>query len=84
MARGSGSSGGSSSYRQWAAAERAAEREREQKRKQAEKDRAVAEAVARDEEAVARTEAVERRVAELEGLLRSSLRRDPRIRFEAR
>ena len=83
MARGSGSSGGSSSYRQWAAAERAAEREREQKRKQAEKDRAVAEAVARDEEAVARTEAVERRVAELEGLLRSSLRRDPRIRFEA-
>ena len=37
MARGSGSSG--NSYRQWAAAERAAQREQEQKTKQAEKGR---------------------------------------------
>jgi restriction system protein len=81
MARGSGSSGGS--YRQWAAAERAAEREREQKRKQAEKDRAAAEAAARDDEAVAGTAEIERRVAELESLLRSSLGRDPRISFES-
>jgi restriction system protein len=80
MARGSGSSGGSS-YRQWAAAEHAAERERQRKEKQAEKDRQDAEAAARDEEAAARTEAVEQRVAELESLLRSSLGRDPRIRF---
>ncbi|MGH3281387.1 MAG: restriction endonuclease [Trebonia sp.] len=81
MARGSGSSGGS--YRQWAAAERAAEREREQKRKQAEKDRAVAAAAARDDEAAAGTAEIERRVAELESLLRSSLGRDPRVRFES-
>jgi restriction system protein len=83
MARGSGSSGGSNSYRQWAAAEHAAEKERERQAKQAEKDRIAAEATARDEEAAAKTEAVERRVAELEGLLRSSLHRDPRIRFES-
>lgn len=83
MARGSGSSGGSYSYRQWAAAERAAERERQREERQAEKDRQDAEAAARDEEAAARTEAVEQRVAELESLLRSSLGRDPRIRFDS-
>ena len=81
MARGSGSSG--YSYRQWAAAERAAEREREQKRKQAEKDRLAAEAAARDDEAAAKTKAIEQRVAELGDLLRSSLGRDPRIRFDS-
>ena len=81
MARGSGSSGGS--YRQWAAAERAAERERERKEKQAEKDRAAAQAAARDDEAAAGTAKIEQRVAELESLLRSSLGRDPRIRFES-
>ncbi len=81
MTRGSGSSGGS--YRQWAAAERAAQREREQRKKQAEKDRLAAEAAARDEEAVAKTEAVEQRITELESLLRSSLGRDPRIRFDS-
>ena len=83
MTRGRGSSSGPYSYRQWAAAERAAQREREQRKKQAEKDRLAAEAAARDGESAARTEAVEQRVAELEGLLRSSLRRDPRIRFES-
>jgi|HubBroStandDraft_1064217.scaffolds.fasta_scaffold22021_2 restriction system protein len=81
MTRGSGSSGGS--YRQWAASERAAQREREQRKKQAEKDRLAAEAAARDDEAVAKTEAVEQRVTELESLLRSSLGRDPRIRFDS-
>jgi restriction system protein len=44
-------------------------------------DRQDAEAAARDQEAPARTEAVEQRVAELESLPRSSLGRDPRIRF---
>jgi hypothetical protein len=83
VARGSGSSGGSYSYRQWAVAERAAEREREQRRKQAEKDRVAAEVAARDDEAAARTLDVEQRVAELESLLRSSLGRDPRIRFDS-
>ena len=77
MARGSGSSGGSYSYRQWAAAERAAQKEREQRERQAEKDRVAAEAAARDEEAAAKTEAIERRVAELESLLRSSLGQGP-------
>jgi restriction system protein len=83
MARGSGSSGGSPSYRQWAAAERAAQREREQRQRQALKDRIAAEAAARDAEAAARTEAVGRRVAELENLLRTALGRDPRIRFDS-
>ena len=81
MARGSGSSG--NSYRQWAAAERAAEREKEQKEKQAAKDLAAAEAAARDEDAAVRTRSVEQRVGDLEGLLRSSLTRDPRIRFSS-
>jgi hypothetical protein len=83
MARGSGSSGGSYSYRQWAAAERAAERERERKEKQVAKDRLDAEAAARDAEAAAGTEAVERRAAELGSLLRSSLGRDPRVSFDS-
>jgi restriction system protein len=79
MARGSGSSGNSYSYREWAAAQKDLER----RERQAEKDRLAAEAVARDEEAVAKTEAVERRVAELESLLRSSLTRDARISFDS-
>jgi restriction system protein len=79
MARGSGSSGGPYTYREFAAAQK----ERERQERQAEKDRIAAEAVARDEEAAARTEAVERRVAELESLLRSSLTRDPRISFDS-
>jgi restriction system protein len=83
MARGAGSSGGSYSYRQWAAAERAAQREREQRTKQTEKDRLAAEAAARDGEAIAETEAVEQRATELESLLRSSLVRDPRIHFDS-
>lgn len=70
MARGSGSSGGSYSYRQWAAAERAAQRERDQRQRQAVKGRQIAEAVARDEEAVEKTAVIERRVAKLEGLYR--------------
>lgn len=83
MARGS-----SGSYREWERAQRAAERAREQAAKKAEADRkaqereqAAAESVARDEEATVKTGALEQRVAELENLLRSSLRRDPRIRF---
>ena len=83
MARGSGSSGNSYSYRQWAAAERADQKERERRDRQAEKDRIAAETAARDEEAAARTEAIERRVVELENLLRSSLARDPRISFDS-
>jgi restriction system protein len=80
MARGSGSSG-SYSYRQWAAAERAAQRERERQAKEAEKARVLAEAKARDDDAAAKTGAIEQRCAELESLLRSSLSRDPRISF---
>jgi restriction system protein len=87
MARGSSSSG---SYRDWEAARRAeqraterAERERERKRKAQERERIQAEASARDQEATARTLAVEQRVEELEGLLRSSLRRDPRIKISS-
>ena len=83
MARGSGSSGSSYSYREWAAAERAVQREGEQRERKAEKDRNAAEVVARDEEAAAKTEAVERRVAGLESLLRSSLAWDPRISFDS-
>src|SRR6266536_411684 len=83
MARGSRSSG---SYREWEAARRAEERAaeqaarlEEQRRKARERERAVAEAAARDRKAAARTLAVDQRIAELEGLLRSSLARDPRI-----
>lgn len=77
MTRSSGPSGGS--YREWAAAERAAQREQEQRERKAEKDRVAAEAAGRDEEAVAKTEDISRRVLDLENLLRSSLDRDPRI-----
>ena len=59
------------------------QKERERRERQAEKDRIAAEAAARDKEAVAKTEAVERRVDELESLLRSSLARDPRISFDS-
>jgi restriction system protein len=83
MGRGSGSSGGSYSYKQWAAAERAAERERKQKETEAAKERAAAESTARDDEAADKTSAVERRVTELGSLLRSSLGRDPRIPFDS-
>jgi restriction system protein len=76
MPRGSGSSG-SYSYRDWAAAERA----RQQAAKQADKDRIAAESQARDDEAAAKTAAIEQRVVELEGLLRSSLTREPRIKI---
>jgi restriction system protein len=79
MARGSGSSGGSYSYRQWAADERAAQ----QQRRQADKDRIAAEAAARDKDAAARSEAIEQRVAGLGSLLRTSLTHDPRISFDS-
>lgn len=87
MARGSGSSG---SYRDWAAAQRAEQRAREQAEKKAEAERkarereqAAAESAARDQEAIAKTGAVEHRVAELQDLLRSSLSKDPRISFDS-
>jgi restriction system protein len=51
----------------------------EQQRKAQERDRMAQEAAARDREADARTMDVGRKVAELQGLLRSSLTRDPRI-----
>src|SRR5690348_13252146 len=79
MARRSDSSG---SYREWAAAHRAAEQEAkraEQRRKAQERDRLAKEAVARDDEAAAKTAAIERQVATLQGLLQSSLKRDPKI-----
>ena len=79
MGRSSGSSGGPYTYREYAAAQK----ERERRERQAEKDRIAAEAVARDKEAVAKTKAIERRVAELENLLRSSLARDPGISFDS-
>ena len=81
MARGSGSYG---SYREWEAAQGAAERaekKAEQERQKQARERAAAEVTARDEEAAAKTAAIARRVAELEGLLRSSLTWDPRISF---
>jgi restriction system protein len=79
MARRSDSSG---SYREWAAAQRAAEQEAkraEQRRKAQERDRLAKAAVARDDEAAAKTAAIERQVATLQGLLQSSLKRDPKI-----
>jgi restriction system protein len=81
MARGSSSY---SSYREWEAAQRAAERaekKAEQERQKRARERAAAEAAARDEEAATKTAGIERRVAELEGMLRSSLTRNPRISF---
>ena len=79
MARRSDSPG---SYREWAAAQRAAEQEAkraEQQRKARERDRLAKEATARDDEATAKTAAIERQVATLQGLLQSSLARDPKI-----
>src|SRR5438046_2958364 len=76
MARGPSSFG---SYREWEAAQRAQQRAREQAARKEERERAVREARERDEDAEARTRAVEQRVTDLEGLLRSSLARDPRI-----
>mgnify|MGYP001294806833 CR=1 FL=1 len=80
--------GGSGSYRQWAAEQHALERAREQaakkaevERKARERQRATAESAARDEEALRKTAALDRRVTELEILLLSSLRRDPRVSF---
>ena len=51
----------------------------EQQHKARERERLAKEAAARDEEAAAKTVAVERQVAVLQGLLQSSLTRDPRI-----
>lgn len=79
MGRSSGSSGGPYTYREYAATQK----ERERLERQAEKDRIAAEVVARDNEAAAKTQAIERRVSELENLLRSSLARDPRITFDS-
>ncbi len=72
------------SYREWATAQRAAQQEAkraEQQRKTRERERLAKEAAARDDEASAETVAIERQVATLQGLLRSSLKRDPKIRL---
>jgi restriction system protein len=80
--------GGSGSYRQWAAEQRAAERAREQaarkaeaKRKTQEREQATAESAARDAEALQQSAVLDQRVTELETLLLSSLTRNPRISF---
>jgi restriction system protein len=81
MARSSGSPG---SYREWEAAriaEQRAQKKAEQERKQRDRELAAAESVARDEDAVAKTNALDQRVAELQNLLRSSLTIDPRVNF---
>jgi restriction system protein len=87
MARGSGSSG---SFRQLEAARQAEQRAREkaarlqeQQLKARERERAVQEAAGRDQEAADKTVIVEQRVAELEGLLRSSLSRDPSVSIDS-
>jgi restriction system protein len=70
------------SYRESAAAQRAAEqaeKRAEQQRKARERERLAKEVEARDAEAATQTAAVERQVAKLQGLLQSSLARDPRI-----
>jgi restriction system protein len=70
------------SYREWATAQRAAQQEAkraEQQRKTRERERLAKEAAARDDEASAETVAIERQVATLQGLLQSSLKRDPKI-----
>jgi restriction system protein len=54
---------------------------KEQQRKAHERERALMEAEAREKEAASRTLAVDHQIAELEGLLRSSLMRDPRVSF---
>ncbi len=69
-------------YREWAAEQRAAEQEAkraEQQRKARERERLAKEAAARDDDAAAKAVAIERQVAKLQGLLQSSLTRDPRI-----
>jgi restriction system protein len=74
------------SYREWAAEQRAAdqaEKRAEQQRKARERDRLAREAIARDDGATAKTAAVDRQVATLQGLLRASLSRDPRISLAA-
>jgi restriction system protein len=86
MPRSSGSSGSYGSYRDYEAAQRAAEQKEkkaEQERKKRLRQQEADEAVARDKEAATKTLAIERRVSELEALLRSSLARDPRISFES-
>ena len=87
MSRGSGSSG---SFRQHEAALRAEQRAREQaarlkaqQLKTRERERVLQEAASRDQEAGARTLAVEQRVAELGGLLWSSLARDPSVSLDS-
>jgi restriction system protein len=77
----------SGSYRDWEAARRAEqraqeqeERLRERQRKAEEREQVIQEATARDEEAAAKTLAIEHRVSELEGVLRSSLAWDPRVK----
>jgi restriction system protein len=80
MGRGSSWSG---SYRDWEAAQLAEQRVNEQQRKVDQRERAAREAADRDEEAAARTRAVEQRVTELEGLLRFSLARDPRVSLDS-
>ena len=59
------------------------EKRAEQQRKAAERDRLAKEAIARDDEATAQTAVVDRQVATLQGLLRASLSRDPRISLAA-
>jgi restriction system protein len=83
MARGTGSSGDQGSYREWAAAQREGQKLREQRERQALKTQAAAEVAARDKDAARKTRAIEQRVAELEGLLRSSLARNPGISFDS-
>src|SRR5215469_2239508 len=80
------SSSRSGSYREWEAEQRRQQRameqaakQKEQQRKATERERASREAAEREKDAAVRTRAVEQRVTELEGLLRSSLARDPRI-----
>jgi restriction system protein len=80
MGRGSSLSG---SYRDWEAAQRAQQRANEQRRKLDQRERAAQEAADREEDAAVRTRAVEQRVTELEGLLRSSLGRDPRVSLDS-
>jgi len=51
----------------------------QQQRKARERERLAKEAAARDDDAAAKAVAIERQVAKLQGLLQSSLTRDPRI-----